>query len=144
MNEILEQIQELLKPKFKYVDENWGQLGIPNAPVKWPCALIDCNDASFTNNSNNIRAIPQLRQEGTINIEITISNLRLTNSSGNAPQGQKNKAWEIYNLIEEAHKTLQGQTIGNGKLIRSRQQRVRRNDGIQEHRIIYTLIAHDC
>lgn len=143
MKTILEEIQAKLKPHFPYVDENWGQLNLPNPPVRYPCALIDCDNATFTNNGNNVRLIPNLRQEGLINIEITIGLLKLSNTSGNAPLIQKDRAWRIYDDIENAHKALQGQTIGNGKLVRVNQRRVRRTDGMQEHRVIYTLIAHD-
>ncbi|MDK7376140.1 hypothetical protein QP519_11415 [Weeksella virosa] len=143
MEQILQNIQTILKEKFAYVDENWGQLNLPNPPVKYPCALIDCDNANFSNLVNDHRQQPTLRQEGLINIEITIATLKLTNTSAHAPQTQRDKAWLIYELIQEAHKLLQGQMVGNGKLVRTAQRRIRRADGMQEHRIIYTLAAHD-
>lgn len=143
MKTFLEEIQTKLKEKFAYVDENWGQLNLPQPPVKYPCALIDCDNAVYSNLGNDIRQTPTLRQEATINIELTIATIKITNTSANAPQTQRDKAWLIYELIEDAHKLLQGQIVGNGKLIRTGARRVRRTDGIQEHRIIYTLAAHD-
>lgn len=144
MKTILEEIQKKLNTHFPYVDENWGQLNLPNPPVRYPCALIDCDNAAFSNNSNDWRQTPNLRQEAVINIEITVGLMRLTNTSSNAPLIQKNTTWKIYEHISKAHEALQGQVVGNGKLIRVNQKRVRRADGMQEHRIIYTLIAHDC
>lgn len=144
MKTILEEIQTKLKAKFAYVDENWGQLNLlPKPPVKYPCVLIDCDNAAYSNLGNDHRQTPTLRQEATINIELTIATLKITNTSANAPQLQRDKAWLIYELIEDAHKLLQGQIVGNGKLVRTGVRRVRRTDGMQEHRIIYTLAAHD-
>lgn len=144
MKAILEGIQDKLKSKFKYVDENWGQLNFERPPVLWPCVLIDCNNADYSDLGNDRTQTPTLRQEGIINVELTVGNLKLTNSSANAPKTQQDKAFEIYDHIKDLHKILQGAIIGNGKLIRKKHQRVRRIDGIQEHRLIYTIVSHNC
>lgn len=132
---------------INFVDENSGQLEVfPNPPVKWPCALIDLSSGNFSNNSNDRSAEPTLRQQGVMQIEITIANLKLTNSSANAPSFQKQKAFSIWKYVEVIHKKLQGwrPSEKSGALVRASLQKVKRDDGIQEIRVIYTLGISNC
>lgn len=133
---------------IKTVDENWGQLDLygNEIPVQWPCALISLNSAVFSNLGTDFRAVPVNRQEGTATVEITFAKLKLTNSSFKAPVAQKQKAWEIWEIVNEAHKVLHGwnPAEGTGKLIRTGISQVRRDDGVQEIRVMYTIGIHDC
>lgn len=146
LDKISEKLSEL--PEIKYSDENWGQLDYygTDAPVQWPCTLVDYNSGQFSNNGKDIRAVPQNRQEGLIGIEITIANLKLTNSSTRAPLLQKQKAFSIYELVEKVHQHLHGWSpvINGGGLTRTNFAKVRRNDGIQEIRVVYTIGLHNC
>lgn len=131
---------------FRYVDENWGQLDLygPEIPVKWPAVLITLNNADYSNNGRNFNKVPMLRQEGTLMIEFTVANLKLTNSSFKAPVGQKNDAFEIWRLVEELHKAIHGLEINSGKMIRQNMVSVKRDDGVQEVRVVYSLALSDC
>lgn len=159
MENILDVIQsEIIKPnnfadtslnpyQIDYANENEGQLEIfPNPPVKWPCALIDLASGQFTSNSNDRTAQPQLRQQGVLQIEITIANKKITNSSGFAPATQKDKAYSIWKYAEVVHKKLQGfrPMPNSGALVRSGFTKVKRDDGIQEIRVIYTIGLSNC
>ncbi|AZB07453.1 hypothetical protein EG344_00660 [Chryseobacterium sp. G0162] len=150
MTDILQAINDKLNEvtELKYIDENWGQLDLygPQIPVQWPCALVDFNTGQFTNIGRNYRVTPQNRQEGTLTVEITIANLKLTNSSNKAPTFQKEKAFAIWDLINKVHEILQGWNPAEnaGALIRTTFSKVRRDDGVQEFRVIYSIGLHDC
>lgn len=145
MKTLLSRIQTELAtlPELKYVDENWGQLDYysPNMPVQWPCCLIDMQTAQFSNISKDFTKRPKDRQNATISIELTLANMKLSNTSFNTPQGQKNKVWEIFDWAENIHKKLHGfSPMDNaGKLIRTSFGRVQRDDGVQEYRITYAM-----
>ncbi|WP_234369146.1 hypothetical protein [Brumimicrobium mesophilum] len=128
-------------PAAKYVDENWGQLDYysPNFPVQWPCILIDVNAANFTNIGKDRSATPENRQMGEFSLELRIANLKLTNTSYQAPTTQKTQARSIWTLIDEVHKVVQGfePDVMFGKLIRTGWRRVPREDGVQEYAVYY-------
>lgn len=150
MIDILEAIKNKLNEvsELKYIDENWGQLDLygPQIPVMWPCALVDFNTGQFSNIGTNIRKVPINRQQGTVSVEITVANLKLTNTSNKAPSFQKDKAFAIWDLINKVHNILQGWSPEEnaGALIRTTFNKVRRDDGVQEFRVIYSIGLHDC
>ncbi len=131
---------------FRYVDENWGQLDLygREIPVQWPAVLITLKNADYSNNGRNFNKVPMLRQEGMLMVEFTVANLKLTNSSFKAPVGQKNDAFEIWRLVEELHKAIHGLEINFGKMIRQNMVSVKRDDGVQEVRVVYSLALSDC
>lgn len=141
----LETIQDKLEEvtELKYIDEDWGQLDYysPNFPVQWPCCLIDITGAMFSNIGNDRSVKPQNRQQGTINISFTFANLKLTNSSIKAPATQKNNAWKLYEIMQKAHEVLQGLRPVEqcGVLVRSGFRRIKRDDGVQQYQVIYTV-----
>ena len=149
MSEILLNIQSKLEalPGINYVDEDWGQLDDygPQPPVKWPCCLIDFSGAQFTDIGIERSNTPQNRQEGAGSITLTFANLRTTNSSAKAPIGQKNVAWLLSGLMEDVHKVIHGfkPALHSGSLMRSSFRRVKRDDGIQQYQVIYTLGVHN-
>lgn len=149
MKEILLNIQDKLTaiPEFKYVDEDWGQLDDygPHAPVQWPCCLIDFSGADYSEIGTDKSATPQNRQEATGSISFIFANLRTANSSGKAPMAQKEITWMLTGLMEDAHKAIHGFRPGTntGALIRRSFRRVKRDDGIQQYQVIYTLGVHN-
>lgn len=150
MKSILKAIQKQVSegvPAIQYTDENWGQLDLygTNIPVKWPCVLIDLNGAQYSDIGQISNELPRNRQEGTMQIEVTVGAQKLTNTSFNAPKIQKEYGYEIWEIVEDVHKHLQGFRPGQntGKLIRTQMGKVRRDDGVQEVRIIYSLGIHN-
>ena len=127
----------------KYVDEDWGQLDYfsPNFPVKFPCVLIDVANANYSNIGQDKQATPINRQMADATVSLTIANLKLTNSSGLAPQFQKDNTWSIHELIEEIHKVVQGYkaTDKATALIRVGMSRTKRDDGVQEYTVRYSV-----
>lgn len=134
-------------PGIKYSDENWGQLQFygNDCPVNWPCVLVDFASGQFTNNGYDYIE-NDLSQQGLLSIEITVANIKLTNTSFKAPINQKQKGFEIWNLVNQVHEIMQGfKPLGNsGGLVRTTIQSVKRDDGVQEKRIIYTLGLNGC
>lgn len=143
--EVLKSIQNKLAaiPDLKYVDEDWGQLDdySPNPPTQFPLALIDIGNLQYSDIGKDKAAIPQNRQMATGTIVISIANLKLTNTSARAPQSQKDKAWSIWDIIQSVHENLHGEVVGGsaGALMRTNMRKVKRDDGIQEYEVTYTI-----
>jgi hypothetical protein len=105
MKNIFLSIQEKLGEisELKHIDKNWGQLLYEQPPVKFPCALLDIASIEYSQLGN-------LAQKANGIIEITIANLRLTNSSAKAPR--KEEAYMIFEITEKIHQTLHGWSSG--------------------------------
>lgn len=145
MKEVLENIQKQLAaiPELKYIDEDWGQLDdySPHPPTQFPLALIDIGNLQFTDIGKDRSATPQNRQMATGTVVFSIANLKLTNSSARAPQAQKNKAWAILDIAEAVHEKLHGvKVVGSaGAMMRTSMRKIKRDDGIQEYEVTYTI-----
>ena len=143
MKNLLEKLQLRLAeiPQLKYIDENWGQLDYysPNMPVQYPCVLIDIGQVQYSNLGKDLTKRPVQRQIGSVQLRLTIANMRLTNTSGQAPRRQKEEAWAIWTLIEQIHQKLHGAVLlpNVSPLIRASQQRTLRDDGLQEYEVYY-------
>ena len=144
MKALLEKIQQKVSEiaELKHIDENWGQLDYysPNMPVQYPCALIDVQQVQFTDLGKDITKKPLQRQIGTVQIKITVANMRLTNSSMQAPRRQKEEVWVIWGIIEKIHQQLHGVSLlpNVSPLIRTSQNRTLRDDGLQEYEVYYS------
>ncbi|MEY4926285.1 MAG: hypothetical protein RI894_721 [Bacteroidota bacterium] len=145
MKTVLKNIQDTLLtvPALRYVDEDWGQLDdySPHPPTQFPLALIDIGNLQYSDIGKDKTATPQNRQMATGTIVISIANLKLTNSSARAPQTQKDKAWAIWDIVESVHAKLHGIAVDGaaGALMRTNMRKVKRDDGIQEYEVTYTI-----
>ncbi|MBF2708764.1 hypothetical protein [Flavobacterium soyangense] len=145
MKVVLKSIQDKLAtiPALKYVDEDWGQLDdySPHPPTQFPLALIDIGSLQYSDIGRDRTATPQNRQMATGTIVISIANLKLTNTSARAPQTQKNQAWAIWDIVESVHAELHGIVVGGsaGAMMRTAMRKVKRDDGIQEYEVTYTI-----
>lgn len=145
MKAFLETVQTKLTAvtELQYIDEDWGQLDSysPNPPAKFPCALIDITSMVFSNIGKDNTANPINRQmtEGTITF--IIADLKLSNTSQRAPQTQKDNAWKIWDILDKVHKQVHGwkPTEDSGSLMRTAHKRIRRDDGIQEYQVTYSM-----
>lgn len=139
LNDILTRIKTEI-PQIKYVDEDWGQLDYysPHPPVQFPAAIIDCINATYTNEG-------KLIQLGDVQVRIRIADQKLTNSSVKAPQAQRDNAFAIYDLLATIHAKLHGWPANKPytRLIRQSLKRTVRNDGMRIHEIIYTTRLTD-
>lgn len=141
LNDILTRIKTEI-PAIKYVDEDWGQLDYysPNPPVQFPAAVVDCINATYTNEG-------RLIQLGDVQVRIRIADQKLTNTSGKAPQGQKDNAFAIYDLLALVHTKLHGWTKDKDaaytRLIRQSLRRTQQQNGLRIHELIYTTRIAD-
>jgi hypothetical protein len=145
MKPFLEAIQTKLATisALKYIDEDWGQMDSysPNPPAKFPCALIDITSLNFSNIGKDNTANPINRQLGDGTVTFIVADLKLSNTSQRAPQSQKNNAWSVWTIIEDLHKAVHGwkPIEESGALMRTNLKRIRRDDGIQEYQITYSI-----
>lgn len=151
MDNLLLNINEKLEQEvtdLKYIDENWGQLQYfgKDCPVKWPCALVDFASGQFSNISYNYATETGTQQEGILNIEITIAKLKLSPTSTGAKMSQKIKGYEIWKTVKKVHEILQGwkPLPNSGELSRTSIQQIKRDDGIKEIIVIYSIGLHGC
>ncbi len=138
MKEMLTEVQKRLVakvPELKYVDEDWGQLDYYSTmpPVKWPCALIDLPQGSFSNTGS-------LVQLGLLQVKIRVADMKLSNSSGAAPQTQKDKSFAFFDLLQKVHLALHGWSGGEAysHLMRTAFAKGKRSDGVRLYEITYT------
>jgi hypothetical protein len=143
MDVLLQDIQDRLSSQvteLQYVDENWGQLDdySPNFPVKFPCALVDCFTANYENMGN-------LVQQGVATIQILIADIKISNSSAKAPDGQKTKSKSFYVLMKAVYKALHGYSGHDfySALIRTSERRIPRDDGTRVHEMLFTVQIKD-
>lgn len=151
MKTLFEGIEAILGTiaEVKYFSENWGQLDAmhyPKFPVKFPCVLYDVQSGEFENIGRDRSADPISRQQGAIQIVIDVADMLLGNTSGYAPAQQKQNARFIWSVHEKLHEAIHGQVVaeGFGKLIRKRMMKIEREDGVRQHRLIYTTTWHHC
>ncbi|MDB0611265.1 hypothetical protein PL371_05135 [Tenacibaculum maritimum] len=99
------------------------------------------SEAYFKDLGKDERATPKNRQTGDVSISLTIAMLRTTNSSGKASKYQKDTARSIHGIIKKIHGKIHGKQAhkGTGTLTRKSFRRVKRDDGVQEFTIIYSL-----
>lgn len=84
-------------------------------------------------------------QLGLATIRVVIADLKLINSSQKAPTGQKTKSKSFYLLMKEVYKALHGFSGHDHYtvLIRIREGRLKRNDGVRAHEMLFTVEIKD-
>ncbi|WP_108821063.1 hypothetical protein [Dysgonomonas sp. Marseille-P4361] len=139
MDRLIEAIQDRLEaqvPELQYIDDDWGQMDdYAQPPVKYPCALIEVQDAEYTDEG-------ELRQRGVVLVTVKLYFMRLSNTSNRAPKSQKIEAHKNWAICTKVNQALHGQDfIKNGfaKLTRKRMSPPKRQDGIYNRNITYSV-----
>lgn len=139
MKQLISDIKSRISGKveaLRYIDEDWGQLDYynPNQPVKWPCAIIDVDQVTWSNQGS-------LVQIGMASVSIRVADMKLSNTNPKAPSTQQQKASGIFDLLTSVHQSLHGWTADsmNGPLTRLLTRKVNRDDGIREFEMIYSV-----
>jgi len=133
-------IQERLQtiPRLSFIDHEYGQLeyydrenGKP--PVTFPCVLIDIDQATFTDNSDN-------GQLGNCIVILRLGFPPYSATSQNTPQAYKEKALEFYEIETDIHNALQGWCPGDEYNVLDRKSAMteRREDFIRVRQIRYS------
>lgn len=143
MEKLLEDVQNRLLSKvaaLKYVDEDWGQLDFysPNPPAKFPCVLIDISQGNW---SNTLKLV----QMGLLQVKIRFAVMRLSNTSGKAPAGQKQNGLSAFGILKDIYKALHGYSGSRHytKLIRVTTARIKRDDGLRIYEMVFTTELTD-
>lgn len=129
-------------PELKYIDEDWGQLDdySDNPPVKFPCAVIEVQQAAWRNQSNKV-------QDGSVNISIRVADQRLSNTNLRAPAPQKLNAAAIWLIQEKIYKALHTWRPVDypdfSSLTRVSSRKLKRDDGVREFEMIFTTVYVD-
>ncbi|MDR0295161.1 MAG: hypothetical protein LBH91_03085 [Prevotellaceae bacterium] len=125
---------------FEYVDLDWGQVDFYTGqmpPVKFPCALLDINAATYSNEG-------RLVQIGIVTVQVRILDLVLSNSGAMAPDGQRAKAARMFSLLSETNRLLHGfHGEGYGRLTKQGLSRMKRRDGLKEFVLTYSVQLTD-
>lgn len=131
MKQIFLDIQQQLStvPALKHIDKNWNQLNYEQPPVKWPCALIDIANADYSQ-------VAQLHQIAEADVEITIADLRFTNTSLRNPN--REDGFDIFTLLDDVHQALQGfRPTGAQQLVRTNLQKVEYGYNYEIYKMTY-------
>jgi hypothetical protein len=143
MKELIRAIQDKLKDdisELKYIDYDWGQMDYyERPPVKFPCALIDVQNATYSNEG-------RLVQQCEATVVVRLFSLRLSNSSNGAPDGQKEKTQDFWQLVEDVNCALHGQIFlptGFSSLTRKEMRRTKRRDGSCQTELFYRVVFKD-
>ena len=100
---IIKDIQDMLShelPNVKYIDKDWGQLGMEQPPVGWPCILIDIEQVE-------IRPLNDGNEKHKATVVLTVANKRKNSSSAHAPSASKEKSMETIDLTDDIHDLVQ-------------------------------------
>jgi hypothetical protein len=123
-------------PALKYVSHDWGQLDYyaENAPVKWPCALIDIAQVQYSNAAEG-------EQHAVYTLLVRIAALPLGNVSGAAPEAMKQLATQWWQLPQQVHQALHGHVAHDActPLVRTTGRRLRRDDGVMLWEVTYQM-----
>lgn len=123
-------------PGLRYAGEDWGQIDyFRQSPVKFPCALVDVEEVSFSNNGLQ-------GQQGVGQLTVRVADSRVFNGSFQAPPSEKE--FEMFDLLTEvtaALHGLSGETFS--PLTRSQLVRARRDDSMREFRISFSFAFTD-
>jgi hypothetical protein len=127
-------------PDIAYIDQDLGQLNSKTRPpVSWPCVLIDFEDFSFTNLSENVQTA-----EGIIVLRLGFA--PHSNTTVATPPGNKEMALNYYDLEWQLHTLLQGWIPKGdefGGLTRISAATQHRTDGYRVRELRYRIAFDD-
>lgn len=129
-------------PAINYIDQDLGQLkkdhNTLRPSVAFPCILIDFEDCSFENLSENV-------QTAKGNVVLRLGFAPYSNSSQSTPQDYIENAINYYDIEWDLHKTLQGWSPSTdiGTLTRIYAGTQQRTDSIRVRELRYSFAFED-
>lgn len=126
---------------YEYVDMDWGQADFystPSPPIMFPAALIEILSSAYTNEGKH-------KQLVVSEIQVRIIDMVLANSSAQAPANQKERAYAVFDQLDSTNALLHGWSPGEGfgVLTKVSMQKVNREDGLKEYRLVYSMQHYD-
>ncbi len=121
-----------------HIDQDLGQLKNARPPVTWPCLLLDFEDFTFSDLSENVQTA-----RGTVVLRLGFA--ALSNTTQATPDTYVQKALGYYDLEWALHKTLQGWSPGAefGSLNRESVSTQKRTDNYRVRELRYTIAFED-
>jgi hypothetical protein len=135
---IQQRVQSQL-PEIRYTDQDLGQLKSGSRPpVSWPCVLIDFEDFSYSNLSENVQTAA-----GTVVLRLGFA--PHSNSGQATPDNYLKQSLNYYDLEWSLHKFMQGWSPGSdcGHLCRISATTQKRTDGYRVREIRYSIAFDD-
>ena len=127
-------------PDIKHIAQDMGQLSAKSRPpVSWPCVLIDFDNFSFDNLSENVQVA-----KGAVVLRLGFN--PHSGTGKDTPADYREAALAYYDLEWSLHKALQGWSPdGNeyGHLMRTSAATQRRQDGYRIRELIYSISFDD-
>lgn len=139
MKQVFIDIEQRLEqiPSLRYISEDWGQLNFEKPPVKYPCALIDLGEAEYSQTGNHAQMAEAIAR-------ITIADIQYQGIHPGAPGANRERAFEIFDLIDAVNHALHGQGGENyTRLCRQSIKKVMRPDLVREFVITYAFSYTD-
>ena len=134
MKNIFLAIQDRLSgiPELKHIDKDWGQLQQERPPVQWPAALLDIEQAVYTQMGRGT-------QRAEADITVTVANANLQRSSAAVAASKRSNAYTTIDLLDAIHQKLQ--LFSNGgmftPLMRTQLRKVFNNDNYEVYTMTY-------
>lgn len=132
MTTILLDIQRQLGatiPELAYIDKDWGQLAYDKPAVKFPCALLDVKEITYTQMGKGC-------QMADTQITVTVASMRLAASSLLAPRQED--AYHVIELLGRIHAALHQFTTGSySPLFRTNLRKILADSSKECYEIIY-------
>lgn len=129
-----------LVPEIKHIAQDMGQLSVKaRPPVSWPCVLIDFDNFSFDNRSENVQAA-----KGSVVLRLGFNPHSGTGKE--SPAEYREAALAYYDLEWELHKAMQGWSPEGdeyGHLMRTSATTQRRTDGYRVRELAYSISFDD-
>ena len=106
MKTILNAVMQRLKgqvTELRYISEDWGQLDYYETmpPVKFPCALVSIDRVIYSVEAKD-------RRKAVVSVVVRIADAPGVTGNAAAPESYRNRAFAIFDLLEEAGEALNG------------------------------------
>jgi hypothetical protein len=119
---------------LRWIDFDEGQLSVTGErpPVAYPCCLIDMQYPAC-------RDLDGRAQLVSLNIILKLGFQPRGETHAASPEKIRDRALEIFDVIEEAHRAVQGETLNGmvSEIARRRAVKTVRKDGIQVYTLTY-------
>ena len=102
LNAVMQRLKEQVS-ELRYISEDWGQLDYYEAmpPVKFPCALISIDRVNYD-------VVAKDRKKASVSLVVRIADAPSVTGNVAAPESYRNRAFAIFDLLEEAGEALNG------------------------------------
>ena len=108
---------------LRHIDKDWGQLQREQPPVRYPCALVDCEQKEFSQKGQHVVGV-------VAEVSVTIADMRMSNTGD---------TYAIFDLIDATHQALHAWSPapGYGRLMASGMTKETADYGFEVYRLTF-------